>query len=91
MSKPEHIISAGKMMAAVAGSRALKGRTLKVQPEELLSDPTLERQGVSAPKGPEAQSQRDERAKASARSDPGNPNDLAYEDQDPGQEQAGQT
>ena len=61
MTKPGPIVSAGKKMAAIAGRRALKGRPLKVQPEELLNDPTLERQGDSAPKDPGPQSQRDKK------------------------------
>lgn len=90
MTKPGLIVSAGKLIAAAAGRRALKGRSAKLKPEDLLNDSTLEKQGAAVPqKSGAARRKLHNESVPATQADPANPNDLDYENQDPGQEQAG--
>lgn len=45
--KAKAIVEAGTKLAAAAASRTLKSGSPKVKPEDLLEDPTLERQGTA--------------------------------------------
>lgn len=81
MSKSAIILHAGKQIAAVASGRALKGETLKSHPEDSLNDPAAERQDKLAT-GQGASVEND------GLQDPGNPNEVDHDDQDPGQEES---
>lgn len=81
MLKTQTILQAGKQLTAIAAGRAFRGETLKVHPEDVLADPSAQKQGDPATRQAPV-------AKRGDIQDPGNPNDVDHGDQDPGQEKA---
>lgn len=78
MAKGRTILQAGKQLAKVAGERALQGKALKERPESVLSDPAAQKHGAK----PSA-------SEAEGAQEPGNPNEIDYRDQLPGQDASG--
>lgn len=77
MTKPETILQAGKQIAAIASGGAFINEPLKAEPENILGDPSQARRGQQTTK-----------PVSDSASEPGNPNDVDHDDQDPGQEKA---
>lgn len=87
MTKAETILSAGKQLAAIASGRAFRGESQKVRAEDILNDPTLEKQGepASEPGSAAPEPTANQRAANESQADPGNPNDADHNDRQPGQ------
>lgn len=78
MTKAETLLQAGKQLTAVAAGRAFRGEPLKVHAEDRVNDPAAPKQGEKPPQPAPASKE--------SRQDPGNPNAVDHDDQDPGQE-----
>ena len=78
MTKTETILQTGKQIAAIAAGRAFRGKSLKTHPEEVLNDPAAEKQQ-------DLKSGHGTPAENDGRQDPGNPNEVDHDGQDPGQ------
>lgn len=77
MTKADMLLQAGKQLVAVAAGRAFRGEPLKAHAEDLVNDPAASRQGEKL--SPTL-------AGKESLQEPGNPNAVNHDDQDPGQE-----
>jgi len=78
-TETETILHTGKQIAAIAAGRAYHGKSLKAHPGEIINDPAAEKQKDLKP-GHGALAEKD------GLQDPGNPNEVDHDDEDPGQE-----
>lgn len=77
MTKADMFLQAGKQLVVVAAGRAFRGEPLKTHAEDLVNDPAASKQGDKLSPA---------LADKESLQDPGNPNAVNHDDQDPGQE-----
>lgn len=82
MTKANTLLHAGKQLVAIAAGRAFRGEPVKTRAEDLVGHSSAERQGAGPRKAPPPEAPK----RNEAGQDPGNPNAVDHDDQDPGQE-----